>query len=175
MRFSFTYLFLAFVLAACSSSGGTTIEDPVDRPATFEDVLQALPQTETFDERSYPTEPPVLDIDVEHDVPEDLLTGTFAEAGTTSKGYRIQVVFAREKALADQAVDEMHSWLSQMRADNPDIEEYQQNLPVYNVYLQPYFRVRIGDFKTREEADALLNVMIEHYPQAFVMVDQINR
>ncbi len=180
MRYSNRYYNLgffvfAFFLAACSSSGGTTVEEPGDRAPTFDVVLQALPQTETFDERSYHTEPPVFDVEIEHDVPADLLAGSIgADKSSTRKGYRIQVVFAREKALADQAVDEMHGWLSKMKIENPEIDAFQQDLPVYNVYLQPYFRVRIGDFNTREEAEVLLTEMIDHFPKAFVMVDQIN-
>ena len=86
----------------------------------------------------------------------------------------IQVVFAREKAVADQAVDNVHSWLSRMRSVYPDTTVFQQPLPVYNVYVQPYFRVRVGDFTTRESAEELLTRMIADYPRAFVMVDQIN-
>ncbi len=169
------FILLVFFVAACSSSGGTVVEDNGDRAPTFEDVLQALPSTETFDESSYPTEAPIVDVEVEHDVPEALLAGSVGQnLSGMQQGWRIQVVFAREKAVADQAVDNVHGWLSRMRSVYPDTTVFQQPLPVYNVYVQPYFRVRVGDFTTRESAEELLTKMISDYPRAFVMVDQIN-
>ena len=62
-----------------------------------------------------------------------------------------------------------------MRVQNPQIPAFQQNLPVHNIYLQPYFRVRIGDFSSREKAEELLNQMLEEYPRAFIVVDQVDR
>ncbi len=151
------------------------VEDPGNRTPTFEDVLQALPASETFDEASYPTEAPVVDVEVVHDVPDALLAGSVGQNLTgLQQGWRIQVVFAREKAVADQAVDNVHGWLSRMRGVYPDTTVFQQSLPVYNVYVQPYFRVRVGNFTTRDSAEELLAKMIADYPKAFVVVDQIN-
>lgn len=177
MKLSHYLLFFvfAFVVAACSSSGGTVVEDPGNRAPTFEDVLRELPASETFDEASYPTEAPVVDVEVVHDVPEALLAGSVGQnLSGMQQGWRIQVVFAREKTVADQAVDNVHGWLSQMRSAYPDTTVFQQPLPVYNVYVQPYFRVRVGDFTTREYAEELLAKMIADYPKAFVVVDRIN-
>lgn len=175
MRSFVTSIVVALFLAACSSSGGTTTENPADRAPTFEDVLRELPTHETFDETAYPSEPPMVEVNVDHDVPEDLLAGSVgANTSSSRKGYRIQVVFAREKMVADQAVDQMHGWISKMRASNPEVEIFQQRLPVYNVYVQPYFRVRIGDFQLREDAEEMLTHVIMDYPRAFIMVDQIN-
>ena len=175
MRFCVAYLLIGLVLSACSSSRGTTIDDTGDRAPTMSEVLQHLPEYETFDESSYPAEPPVVDVIVEHDVPEELLAGSVGiNTSGLQKGWRIQVVFAREKSIADEALEEVHGWLSNMSVNNPTVEVFQQNLPVYNVYLQPYFRVRIGDFKSREEAEELLALMILDYPRAFIVVDQIN-
>lgn len=176
MRFRFLLIALAFVLSACSGPGRTTVDDTDPRPPTMSEILQQLPEYETFDEASYPTEPPVVDVEIEHDVPEELMAGSVGQntSGTRS-GWRIQVFFAREKSVADDAVGQIHNWLAQKRNEIPNISEFQQTLPVYNVYLQPYFRVRIGDFRTREAAEQVLQHMLDDYPRAFVMVDQINR
>ncbi len=174
-RFGFRYLLIAFLVSACSSSGGATVDDNQDRPPSFDEMLQELPAYETFDEASYPTEPPVVDLIIEHDVPEDLYAGSLAGSSSgVQKGWRIQVVFAREKMAADQAVDDIHGYLNSMRINNPGVEVFQQNLPVYSVYLQPYFRVRVGDFKSREEAEELFNLILPDYPRAFILVDQIS-
>ncbi len=176
MRFSFLLIMLAVVLSSCSGPSRTTVDNTTPRPPTKSEILQRLPEYETFDEASYPTEPPVVEVDIEHDVPEALMAGSVGQntSGTRS-GWRIQLFFAREKSAADEAVGQIHNWLSEKRNEVPNIPEFQQDLPVYNVYLQPYFRVRIGDFKTREEAERLLQHMLDDYPRAFVMVDQVNR
>ncbi len=176
MRFSFFLITLAVVLSGCSGSSRTTVDDTDPRPPTMSEILQRLPEYETFDEASYPTEPPVVDVVIEHDVPEELMAGSVGQNNSgTRSGWRIQLFFAREKSAADDAMGQIHNWLAQKRSEIPQIPEFQQNLPVYNVYLQPYFRVRIGDFRTRDEAESLLQHMLDDYPRAFVMVDQINR
>ena len=169
---SHIFLFAILLLAGCSGSRSATVVEP--REPTFEEKLAQLPATETFDESAYPAEVPVQNVEIEHDVPAELMEGV-AGAGLNSqrRGYRIQVAFAREKLTADQAVEDIHSWLRRMRAENPQVEVFRSNIPVHNIYLQPYFRVRIGDFKTREEAEELLNQMIEEYPRAFIVVDRV--
>ena len=134
-----------------------------------------MPSTETFDETAYPAEMPVVDVEVVHDVPIQLMQGQ-AGAGTVSQrsGFRIQVAFAREKDVADQAVEGVHTWLQRMRAENPQVNVFQMELPVHNIYLQPYFRVRVGNFPSREKAEELLNLMVRDYPEAFIVVDQVS-
>lgn len=177
MRFysSAITVFLLLFVAACSGSRPAEVVDGGAREPTFQDVLEQLPSTETFDETRYPTAAPQLDVAIQHDVPEALMQG-IADGGGSGQvqGYRIQVVFAREKDTADQAVEEVHSWLRHMRRVYPDVKAFQADLPVHNIYLQPYFRVRVGDFPNKESAEELLNLMIGEYPNAFIVVDQVN-
>jgi hypothetical protein len=83
-------------------------------------------------------------------------------------------VFAREKDTADQAVEAVHQWLQLMREENPGQNVFQLDLPVHNIYLQPYFRMRVGDFSNKETAEELLNLMIDEYPNAFIVADQVD-
>ncbi len=170
-------LFLSALLifvAACSGSRPVEVEDRTPREPTFQDVLNALPDAESFDASAYPTAPPQIDVDIEHDVPVDLMQGIAGGGDSQQRGFRIQVIFAREKDTADKAVEDVHGWLREMRRENPDVDIFQQNLPVHNIYLQPYFRVRVGDFRDRDTAEQMLNLMISEYPNAFVVVDQVN-
>ena len=47
------------------------------------------------------------------------------------------------------------------------------NTKVYIVYQAPYFKVRLGDFRTKIEALAFLNKISKNYPSGFVVIDQI--
>ena len=43
----------------------------------------------------------------------------------------------------------------------------------YEVYEQPYFKVRVGDFKTKMEALKFKNDLIKHFPNCFIVKDDI--
>ena len=84
---------------------------------------------------------------------EQLSRGTFP-------GYRIQVHFGSDRNGAASA-----------KAD------FALKYPSYSTYLtyqQPYFKVCIGDFRSKLEAVSALNKIKKDYPGAFVMRDKIN-
>lgn len=43
----------------------------------------------------------------------------------------------------------------------------------YEVYEQPYFKVRVGDFKTKMEALKFKNDLNKHFPNCFIVKDNI--
>lgn len=80
-----------------------------------------------------------------------------------SQGYRVQVGFfsgnkGREKA---------YKMKSDIITKLPDYD-------TYIVFLQPYFKVRIGDFFTKSQALRALQEIKEVYPSAFIVEDLIH-
>lgn len=77
------------------------------------------------------------------------------------EGYRVEIFFStnnRESAL-DKKV------------------EFLEQYPEYNVYvlfISPNFRVRVGDFRTKNEAVKLFKMIEKDYSAAFVVRDNIN-
>jgi len=56
-------------------------------------------------------------------------------------------------------------------------EEYQLLYPgdtAYVLFHEPNYKVRIGDFRTRLDAEGVLQDVISDYPNAFVIQDRIN-
>ncbi len=53
------------------------------------------------------------------------------------------------------------------------IEKY-PSVPVYLVFGQPYYRLRVGDFRTRLEAEKFHYEVKRFYKNAFVTKDRIN-
>ncbi len=56
------------------------------------------------------------------------------------------------------------------------IEGFNEDYPFLNAYLtyrQPYYRIRVGDFRTRLEAEGYLRELSRKYNQAFVIKDKI--
>ena len=74
---------------------------------------------------------------------------------------------------ADILVDEVSQLLQQKKDEDPRNPLFQRELPIHNIYVQPYFRVRLGDFTNREEAEQLRSQIVAEYPGALVVVDNI--
>ena len=85
-------------------------------------------------------------------------------AGRTIDGYRVRIFFDnRQSARSDS--EEMEKKFS---AAHPDI-------PVYRSYVNPYFKVTVGDFRTKSEAMMLLRSIVNEFPTAFVVKENINQ
>ena len=53
-------------------------------------------------------------------------------------------------------------------------EEKYDEIPAYITFGEPYYRVRVGDFRTRLEASQFLQKINRKYPNAWVIKDKIN-
>lgn len=76
------------------------------------------------------------------------------------KGYRIQIVITDKRADAKKAKEKFTNMFPKCSA--------------YLMFDSPHFKVRVGDFKTKIEAQALLFKLIEEYPTLFLIEDKIN-
>jgi hypothetical protein len=52
------------------------------------------------------------------------------------------------------------------------IQKYRE-VPAYEIYQQPYFKVRVGDFKTKLEAIKFQNEIMSDFPNSFIVKDEI--
>lgn len=78
-------------------------------------------------------------------------------------GYRIQIFFDSGLNSSDRAKQAMNEFLLKFA-----------EIPAYVSWKAPNYRVRIGDFKTRLEAESTLQLIIIDYPNAWVIKDEIN-
>ncbi|MBM3446762.1 MAG: SPOR domain-containing protein [Bacteroidetes bacterium] len=74
-------------------------------------------------------------------------------------GFRVQVYQGPSRAKAKEIRDLM-------------VQQYSK-LGVYMGFRQPDFRVRIGDFRDKAEAQAYLQMLKSEYPTAFVVPDKV--
>lgn len=74
-------------------------------------------------------------------------------------GYRVQIAnnSNREEVFTKKA--EVYKYFSEFKG--------------YIVYDQPYYKLRIGDFKTKLEARKYLDEIIAVFPTAFIVSDEI--
>lgn len=75
-------------------------------------------------------------------------------------GFRVQVFFGSDRKAANDARTKFLQLY-------PEIE-------AYLVYQQPNFKVRVGDFRTQQEAQAIFRNLLTHFDKVFIVPDKIN-
>ena len=75
------------------------------------------------------------------------------------QGYRIQIMNSSNREDVYKKKAEVYSRYSKFKG--------------YIVYDQPYYKLRIGDFETKLEARKFLNEIIQSFPTAFIVRDEI--
>lgn len=105
-------------------------------------------------------------VGIYQDVRINVLLDKHIELNTVAKtmdGFRIQVFFDsgnNSKTKAQAVLDEF-------------IAKYPK-CGAYLTFKSPNYKVRVGDFRTRLDAQRFLNEIISDYPNAFIIGDQIN-
>ncbi len=82
---------------------------------------------------------------------------------STIDGFRVQIFME----LGNDALRHADSVKAKFAEKHPEV-------PVYLVFGQPYYRLRIGDFRTRLEAENMYQQVKKQYSNAFVTADRIN-
>ena len=167
---------LLVLVPACSGLQNTrdrSQPDEPDEPETepageLPTPAANLADYEDFNVAPYREEAPAREAaGVQHDVPARLMESRAAEGVTrTVQGYRIQVFSSNSKADADAFVEEAIAWWDARPEETPAL--FPEELPVHTVYRQPYYRVRLGDFVSREKAEKALQYTKQHFPDAFL-------
>ncbi|MFK7847318.1 MAG: SPOR domain-containing protein [Rhodothermales bacterium] len=89
------------------------------------------------------------------------------------RGFQIQIHSTQDKTAAEEVVAAAEVWWQSI----PDSEQRTLFgvgfLPVEIKQLAPYYRVRIGHFRTRDDARAILDKVAAQFPAAFVVPDRM--
>jgi len=94
----------------------------------------------------------------------------------TQPGFRIQIYFdsgANSKIKSNIIKIKYDSLISVKRYDEDFIAKF-PNTKSYLMYQEPNYKIRVGDFRTSFEAQGLLNYIIDYFPNAFIIKDEIN-
>ncbi len=80
------------------------------------------------------------------------------------RGYRIQIYNSSKRNARDEANKTRADFISKF----PDVESYL-------LYAEPgWFKIRVGDFRTRTEATRLFLIISDEFPNAYIVPDFIN-
>lgn len=77
-------------------------------------------------------------------------------------GYRVRIFFDNRQT----ARHESEEMLSSFEAMYPGV-------PAYRSYVNPYFKITVGDFRTKSEAMSFLQQIIGVFPKAFIVKENI--
>jgi hypothetical protein len=158
-----------FFLTACAGPREVAQEPGAANVADYED----------FDPTPYRPEPLAAAPILQHDVPEELMEGhvdapTRPVTPRTMQGYRIQIMSTPQKPEADRMVGELSNWWRTHRTD-PSVPSnlFPEEIPVYVIFTQPDYRVRIGNYASRQQADAALRHVRSRFPDAWIVPDTV--
>jgi len=80
----------------------------------------------------------------------------------TTNGYRLQIYFGSGAKAHTEATKIRTEFLS----SHPDVK-------AYLIFKSPDFKVLVGDFRTKSEALKMQKSLINQYPNAFIVADEI--
>lgn len=84
-----------------------------------------------------------------------------SDAQRTMSGYRIRLFLDSSRSAREASLEVM----SRFHGRYP-------NIPVYRTFSAPNYKVSVGSFRTRVEAEKLLRVLKPDFPDAFIVRDR---
>lgn len=163
-------VFIMMVLPMMVSAQSQIVID-----STQVDSLQSLPETVMVFEDTLSQRPCILDSMPNVMVHQDSLVANLIKdkiegivrGQETVLGFRVQIYSSnRQQEAKTEAIELEH--------------RLERALPakIYTQYVSPFWKVRVGDFTTYEEAKAFKDQLIQHFPylrqDAYIVRDQVN-
>ncbi len=79
------------------------------------------------------------------------------------QGFRIRIFFDPGQTSRTRSLEVMNEFMESF-----------PGMPIYRTFDSPYYKVSVGDFRTRDEAIRMLNKLNRKYPKAFIVPEWIN-
>lgn len=128
----------------------------VDTTLAGKDVFHVMPQKDMFSGK------PGVKINQTGEV-RDAMRRHVSENGTrTMSGYRVRIFFDNKQTARVESEETLKRF-----------ESMYHDVVAYRTYANPYFKVTVGDFRTRSEAVRLLERIRGAFPSAFVVKENI--
>lgn len=84
------------------------------------------------------------------------------QKGSQTSGYRLQIYFSSGSGSKSKALEVQSEFMTKFK-----------DIPCHIIYQAPNFKVRVGDFRTRLEAEEAKSKIITEFPSAFIAKDFI--
>ncbi len=83
--------------------------------------------------------------------------------GRTISGYRVRIFFDNKQSSRTASEETYNAFVAKYH-----------DVTAYRSYVNPYFKVTVGDFRTKSEAMQLLRRIKHEFPSAFIVKENIN-
>ena len=95
-------------------------------------------------------------------ISQAVLEHVAANADRAMNGYRVRIFFDNKQSARTASEETLKRF-----------ESMYHDVVAYRTYANPYFKVTVGDFRTKSEAMALLECIRYEFPSAFVVKENI--
>ena len=95
-------------------------------------------------------------------VEDAVRTHIMANKERTLTGYRVRIFFDNRQTSRTESEETLKHF-----------QDLHKDIPAYRTYTNPYFKVTVGDFRTKSEAMELLSRIRTEFPSAFVVKESI--
>jgi hypothetical protein len=127
----------------------------VDSTLAGRDIFLVLPSKSAGDDVN-------VEVHQSQDIINSMKAHVASNADRTMSGYRVRIFFDNKQT----ARVESENTLKTFKTLFPDVQ-------AYRIYANPYFKVTVGDFRTKSEAMSLLARIKGAFPSAFVVKENI--
>lgn len=127
----------------------------VDSTLAGKDIFHILPSRRAGDDAD-------VQIRQSQEIMSSMRQHIASNSKRTSSGYRVRIFFDNKQT----ARTESEKTLKRFKELFPGVA-------AYRIYANPYFKVTVGDFRTKSEAMALLTRIKGAFPSAFVVKESI--
>jgi len=157
-------------VSGCSATAPVVVENAPYEP----EGPTSWSEVETVEMARYPNEPVVKNREIQHEVPQELMSST-ADSGLLEDvdGFRIQVFASEVRDNAAQAEEDVRQWIRSLSEERRTILGIKTSPTIYSTYKQPYYRVRMGNFLTRAEAQPVLTALRSRFSGALIVPDVV--
>ncbi|MBO5418500.1 MAG: SPOR domain-containing protein [Bacteroidales bacterium] len=128
----------------------------VDSQLSGKDILHIMPSRQNGDKAD-------VNVYQSAEVSSSLKAHISANNNRTISGYRVRIFFDNKQT----ARVESEEALKKFNVLYPGIA-------AYRTYANPYFKVTVGDFRTKSEAMEMLTRIRREFPSAFVVKESVN-
>ena len=127
----------------------------VDTTLVGKDIYSVMPSRERGDKAG-------VHVSQSPEIAMSMTAHVAANVERTLPGYRVRIFF-----------DNRQTARAESEAMLKKFETLYHDVTAYRTYANPYFKVTVGDFRTKSEAMALLNRIKKDFPSAFVVRENI--
>ncbi len=127
----------------------------VDSTLAGKDIFHILPSKRAGDDAD-------VQIRQSQEIMSSMRQHIASNSKRTSSGYRVRIFFDNKQTARTESEKTLKTF-----------KELFPGVAAYRIYANPYFKVTVGDFRTKSEAMALLTRIKGAFPSAFVVKESI--